>query len=151
MKTYNLKLNAAQPIRQCLGVPTNTSKYGIVVTPENIGTSNLSCSMVDGESTIYASNRGDGTFLFTLSSDGVERDRQVKVVLEAGATNIGGLVTEYQSGAFYISADIISLPAGKYVAGELVEKLADLGKQTTTLTHYIKPYSEHQANLVGFT
>ena len=81
MKTYNLTLNAAQPIRQILNVPTNTYKYGIVVKPESIPTSSLSCSMVDGESAIYASNRGDGTFLFTLSSDVAEKDRQVKVIL----------------------------------------------------------------------
>ena len=126
-------------------MPTNTSKYGIVVTPENIGTSNLSCSMVDGESTIYASNRGDGTFLFTLSSDGVERDRQVKVVLEAGATNIGGLSSE---GGGFKSVALFELPAGKYTNKDLVDVGVKLHGAVTT---QIGPKnSADSVNLVGF-
>lgn len=145
MKIYNLTLNAAQPIRQILNVPTSTDKYGIVVKSESIPTSNLSCSMVDGESTIYASNRGDGTFLFTLSSDGVERDRQVKVVLEAEATNIGGLSSE---GGGFKKVRLIELPAGKYTNADLV----DVGAKLHTAVTFVLPtfVNADLENLVGF-
>lgn len=145
MKTYNLTLNAAQPIRQVLNVPTSTDKYGIVVKPESIATSNLSCSMVDGESAIYASNRGDGTFLFTLSSDNIKKDRQVNVVLEAGATNIGGLSSE---GGGYKKVRYIELPAGKYTNADLVDVGAKLH---TAVTFQLPPFDNADLeNLVGF-
>ena len=155
MKTYNLTLNAAQPIRQVLNVPTNTENYGIVVRPENITTSGLSCYMVDNGATVYADAREDRTFMFTLSSDVAENDRQVKIVLEKPELNIGGLVTDFEPGAptdyKRVKCAIIDLPAGEYVVGELIEKLSDLRKQALLMAHYIKPATEDASNLVGFT
>ena len=87
MKTYNITLNAAQPVRKVLAVPANTQRFGVVVKAENIDGSNLTCSMVDGGETIEATRQEDGAFMFDMSSAGEERDREVKIVLATEAIN----------------------------------------------------------------
>ena len=155
MKTYNITLDAAQPVRKVLAVPANTQKFGVVVKAENIDGTNLTCSMVDGSETIEATRQDDGKFIFELSSIGQESDREVKIVLEKPAVNIGGLVTDFEPGEptdyKRVKCAIIDLPAGEYVVGELIEKLSDLRKQALFMAHYIKPATEDASNLVGFT
>ena len=149
MKTYKLKLNAAQPVRQTLPVPTNTYKYGVSVVTENIDTSNLSCSMTDGTSTIYGVKQPDNSFLITLSSNAEENNRLVKFTLAAGAKNIGGIVNDVQAGSL-ATVDLFTLPAGKYTTKDL----APIGKAFMTGTSgplkQYKPKNNDGTNLVGF-
>ena len=145
MKTYNITLDAAQPVRKVLAVPANTQKFGVVVKAENIDGSSLTCSMVDGSETIEATRQEDGTFIFELSSSGQESDREVKIVLEKEAVNIGGLSSE---GGGFKNVALFELPAGKYTNKDLV----DVGvKLHTAVTAQIGPKnSADSVNLVGF-
>ena len=129
-------------------MPTNTYKYGITVVPENIGTSNLSCSMTDGDSTIYGVKQSDNSFLITLSSNAEENDRTVKFTLATSAKNIGGIVNDVQAGL--ATVDLFTLPAGKYTTKDL----APIGKAFMTGTSgplkQYTPKNNDGTNLVGF-
>lgn len=130
-------------------MPTNTYRYGISVMPENIGTSNLSCSMTDGTSTIYGVKQSDNSFLIALSSNAEENDRIVKFTLATSAKNIGGIVNDVQVGSL-ATVDLFTLPAGKY----MTKDFAPIGKAFMTGTpgplKQYKPKNNDGTNLVGF-
>ena len=144
MKIYDIVLNAEQPIHKCVAVPANTQKFGLVVKAEGIEGDDVTCSMVDGETTTEAVKQANGDYLFTMSSVG-EDSHEVKIVLESAAKNIGGLSSE---GGGFKNVALFELPAGKYTNKDLV----DVGvKLHTAVTAQIGPKnSADSVNLVGF-